>query len=97
MKFFSKKNSNKGGFVKLDQPTTGNDANVKPSKKPLLALHTARSLRLLEKRQQPSPSVVDEEQMRGTIGIRQQKRLSRDQALYVASCNAHHRDLSLNF
>lgn len=38
-----------------------------------------------------------EEQMRGTIGIRQQKRLTRDQALEVASCVSHHRDLSLNF
>lgn len=65
MKFFSKKNSNKGGFVKLDQPTTGNDANVKPSKKALLALHTGRSLRLSERRQQPSPSIVDEVPTRG--------------------------------
>jgi len=38
-----------------------------------------------------------EEQMRSTIGIRQQERLTRDQALYVASCVSHHRDLSLNF
>ena len=32
-----------------------------------------------------------------TIGIRQQDRLSREQALSVASCSSHHRDLSLNF
>ncbi|MGR3803489.1 TRAP transporter large permease [Marinibacterium profundimaris] len=32
-----------------------------------------------------------------TIGARQQPELSRDQALYLASCNSHHRDLSLNF
>ena len=32
-----------------------------------------------------------------TIGIRQQDRLSREQALSVAACSAHHRDLSLNF
>ncbi len=32
-----------------------------------------------------------------TLGARQQKRLSRDQALYLASCTASHRDLSLNF
>ena len=32
-----------------------------------------------------------------TIGARQQPELSRDQALFLASCNAHHRDLSLNF
>ena len=38
-----------------------------------------------------------EKQMRGTIGIRQQERLSRDQALFVASCNSQHRDLSLKF
>jgi len=32
-----------------------------------------------------------------TLGARQQQRLSRDQALYVAACDAAHRDLSLNF
>jgi len=38
-----------------------------------------------------------EEQMRGTIGIRQQERLNREQALFVAACNSHHKDLSLHF
>lgn len=33
----------------------------------------------------------------GTLGIRQQDRLTREQALYVARCNAAHRDISLNF
>jgi len=37
------------------------------------------------------------QQMSGTIGIRQQDRLNREQALFVAACNAHHRDLSLSF
>ena len=32
-----------------------------------------------------------------TVGARQQPRLSRDQALFIAGCNASHRDLSLNF
>ncbi len=32
-----------------------------------------------------------------TIGSRQQPKLTRDQALYLASCTAVHRDLSLNF
>lgn len=32
-----------------------------------------------------------------TVGARQQPRLSRDQALFIAGCNAGHRDLSLNF
>jgi len=35
--------------------------------------------------------------MRETLGIRQQQRLPRDQALYIARCTADHRDLSLNF
>ncbi|MFK7859088.1 MAG: TRAP transporter large permease subunit [Granulosicoccus sp.] len=35
--------------------------------------------------------------MKDTIGIRQQDRLTREQALSVASCSSHHRDLSLNF
>ncbi|MBX2880467.1 MAG: TRAP transporter large permease subunit [Granulosicoccus sp.] len=38
-----------------------------------------------------------EEVMRGSIGIRQQDRLTREQALSVASCSSHHRDISLNF
>ncbi len=38
-----------------------------------------------------------EESIRSTIGIRQQSRLSKDQALYVAACDAGHRDISLNF
>jgi hypothetical protein len=33
----------------------------------------------------------------GTIGLRQQPKLPREQALFVASCNSKHRDISLNF
>ncbi|OED39050.1 C4-dicarboxylate ABC transporter permease [Chromatiales bacterium (ex Bugula neritina AB1)] len=33
----------------------------------------------------------------GSIGIRQQSKLSREQALFVARCSAEHRDISLNF
>ncbi len=33
----------------------------------------------------------------GNIGSRQQLRLNRDQALFLASCSSVHRDLSLNF
>ncbi len=32
-----------------------------------------------------------------TIGLRQQARLPKEQALFVASCTARHRDISLNF
>ena len=32
-----------------------------------------------------------------TIGLRKQPRLPREQALFVASCSAEHRDISLNF
>ncbi|WP_137702624.1 TRAP transporter large permease subunit [Marimonas lutisalis] len=35
--------------------------------------------------------------IRGTLGIRSQERLDREQALYMASCSAVHRDISLNF
>ena len=37
------------------------------------------------------------EGIRGTLGIRMQDRLDREQALYMASCSAVHRDISLNF
>ncbi len=35
--------------------------------------------------------------IRDTIGLRQQPRLPREQALFIASCNSNHRDISLNF
>ena len=35
--------------------------------------------------------------IRDTIGLRQYPRMPRDLALYVASCNSGHRDISLNF
>ncbi len=38
-----------------------------------------------------------ESTIRTTIGARQQSKLSREQALYVAACDAGHRDISLNF
>ncbi len=37
------------------------------------------------------------ESIRNTLGLRSQDRLNREQALYMASCNANHRDISLNF
>ena len=35
--------------------------------------------------------------MRETIGIRDQAKLTKEQALFVAKCQANHRDVSLNF
>ena len=35
--------------------------------------------------------------LKSTLGIRQQDKLTREQALYVARCNAEHRDISLSF
>ncbi|MCK0141230.1 SLC13 family permease [Aliiroseovarius sp. F20344] len=35
--------------------------------------------------------------IKGTLGVRQQERFTRDQALAMASCTAYHRDISLNF
>lgn len=35
--------------------------------------------------------------IRNTLGLRQQNKMTREQALFVASCNAGHRDISLNF
>ena len=34
---------------------------------------------------------------RGSLGIRAQEKFNEDLALYLARCNANHRDLSLNF
>ena len=38
-----------------------------------------------------------EQAIRGTIGLRQQKRLAKAEALYVAACTSGHRDISLHF
>ncbi|HSF95721.1 MAG TPA: hypothetical protein VLA52_11910, partial [Thermohalobaculum sp.] len=38
-----------------------------------------------------------EEAIRDTIGLRGQPRLPEEQALYVAACSSHHRDISLSF
>ena len=35
--------------------------------------------------------------LKSTLGLRQQDKLTREQALYVARCNAEHRDISLSF
>ena len=35
--------------------------------------------------------------LRGTVGMRQQSKMTRDQGLFVASCQSGHRDISLNF
>ncbi len=41
--------------------------------------------------------VAVETSMRDTLGIRSQTRMTREQALFVASCSSHHEDVSLNF
>lgn len=38
-----------------------------------------------------------EAEIKGTIGLRQQSNMPRELGLFVASCNAGHRDISLNF
>ncbi len=43
------------------------------------------------------PIATYEESIRSSIGIRQQSKLTRKQALFVAKCDAGHRDISLNF
>jgi hypothetical protein len=35
--------------------------------------------------------------IKDTIGLRSQRHMPREQALYVASCGAGHRDISLSF
>lgn len=43
------------------------------------------------------PIAEYEQSIRSTIGIRQQSKLTKKQALFVARCDAGHRDISLNF
>ena len=37
------------------------------------------------------------EAIKGNIGTRAQEDLTREQALFLATCTSHHKDLSLNF
>ena len=41
--------------------------------------------------------ITYEDLMIETIGIRDQAKLTKEQALFVAKCQANHRDVSLNF
>ena len=38
-----------------------------------------------------------EKEIRDTIGLRSQTNLTKEQAIYVAECNAHNEDISLHF
>jgi hypothetical protein len=38
-----------------------------------------------------------QDELGGTIGLRQQPVLPREQALYVTACTSTHRDVSLSF
>jgi hypothetical protein len=51
----------------------------------------AASQELLPKVQQYEASI------RGTLGLRQQENMPRELGLYLAGCNAGHRDISLYF
>lgn len=56
----------------------------------------------IEWRSKVSPSVLAglntySDGLIGTLGIRSQRKMTRDQALYIASCSSHHKDISLNF
>jgi len=44
-----------------------------------------------------APLLAVDEAIRPTIGLRQQAQMTEEQALYAASCNADHKDVSLNF
>jgi hypothetical protein len=35
--------------------------------------------------------------LRTTLGLREQRKFNREQALFIASCASDHRDVSLNF
>ena len=40
---------------------------------------------------------IYEDGLRATLGINEQAQISQEQALFVASCQAQHRDVGLNF
>lgn len=63
-----------------------------------IALYTAQ----LDWRAQSEADIMPllaayEDSLRTTLGLRLQDRLTKDQALFVAGCASHHRDISLNF
>ena len=67
-------------------------------------IHEANEIYLLEKEWREKaekellPQLIKfDVSINNTIGLRQQKKLTKEQALYVASCRATHKDISLNF
>ena len=67
-------------------------------------IHEANEIYLLEKEWREKaekellPQLIKfDDSINNTIGLRQQKKLTKEQALYVASCRATHKDISLNF
>ena len=63
-----------------------------------IALYDAQLVWQTRAAEELAPSLLSYQSVIGdTIGARQQPRLTNTQALFIASCNASHRDLSLNF
>ncbi len=67
-------------------------------------IHEANEIYLLEKEWREKAEkellpqlIIFDDSINNTIGLRQQEKLTKEQALYVASCRATHKDISLNF
>ncbi len=82
------------------------DLRRKKPKKERAIKHAQRALAQyrtqLEWREKTSQSALPDlkqylAELRTTIGIRQQSKMTKEQSLYVAACSAGHRDISLNF
>ncbi len=62
-----------------------------------LKLYNDQATWRLEADKKIKPKLLDFSSISETLGARQQPKLTRSQALYLAKCNSGHRDLSLNF
>ena len=85
-------------LLALDKDRDAQVDTLKSELNRLIALH-GEELAWRERAQRELAPALEryEAAIRDTIGLRQQERLPRAQALYVAGCSSGHRDISLSF
>ncbi len=91
----------KSGLTKVRRAVAGKNVDLDKAQAELLKTMTAYENDMKWRTQAATGLLAGlqtyEAGIRDTIGLRQLKRLPEHRALEIASCNAHHRDISLSF
>ena len=91
-----KKNVSKA-IKELKKKKVKQDRVEKSLEKALKEINELEQWVLASKASLTSPLETYLEKTKTTLGVRAQPKFQKDLALYLASCNANHRDLSLSF